>query len=177
MDLVEIAIVIRPHGYKGALVAKSAAGKSSALSYLKILYLGKSTDDISEHEVLESAWMPKGWKLELSGITSDTMVKGFQTFIVYADRADLAPVADNEFYIHDLLGSSVIDSLSEKNCGTLTSIEPVALESSHILQDRWWIESNGNLFSIPATSHYVHKIDIPQKTVWLKNLSDILSSS
>ena len=176
MDLVEIAKVIRPHGFKGALVAKSDAGKDSALSYLTTLYIGKSPDNTTEHSVLESAWMPKGWKLELSGITSDVMAKNLRAFSIFALRADLAPVAENEFYVHDLLGASVVDAFSKKNCGTLTSIEPVSNQSPEISQDRWWIESQGNLFSIPATTQYIHKIDVAQKTVWLKNLSDILSA-
>jgi 16S rRNA processing protein RimM len=176
MDLVEIAKVLRPHGFKGALVAKSDAGKDSALSYLTTLYIGKSPDKTTEHTVLESAWMPKGWKLELSGITTDLMAKNLRTFSIFAMREDLAPVAENEFYVHDLLGASVVDAFSEKTCGTLTSIEPVSNQSPEISQDRWWIESQGNLFSIPATTRYIQKIDISQKTIWLKNLSDILSA-
>ncbi|MBM4303699.1 MAG: 16S rRNA processing protein RimM [Deltaproteobacteria bacterium] len=175
MELVEIAKVVRPHGFKGALVAKTDSGRDSALSYLTTLYLGKSPDITTEHQVIESAWMPKGWKLELSGITSDTMAKGYRTYSVYALRQDLAPVAENEFYIHDLLGSSVVDSFSQKHCGTLTSIEPTSNQTPEINQDRWWIESNGNVFSIPATSKYIQKIDISQRTIWLKNLSDFLS--
>ncbi len=174
MDLVEIAKVARPHGFKGALVAKTDSGRNSALSYLTTLYLGKNQEHITEHKVLESAWMPKGWKLELSGITSDSMVKGFCSFSIYALRDDLAPVAENEFYVHDLLGASIVDILSQQKCGTLSSIEPISNQSPEISQDRWWIESNGNLFSIPATTRYIQKIDISQKTVWLKNLSDIL---
>ncbi|MFM8313744.1 MAG: ribosome maturation factor RimM [Deltaproteobacteria bacterium] len=174
-DLVEIAKVSRPHGFKGALVAKTDSGRDSALSYLTTLFLGKSPDLTTEHQVLESAWMPKGWKLELSGITSDAMAKSYRTFSIYALRKDLAPVAENEFYIHDLLGSSVVDSYSQKICGTLASVEPVSTQSNDIQQDRWWIESQGNIFSIPATSQYIQKIDVSQKTIWLKNLSDILT--
>lgn len=176
MDLVEVAKVARPHGFKGAFVAKTDAGRESALSYLTTLFIGKSPESTTEHTVIESAWMPKGWKLELSGITSDEMAKSLRSCSIYALRDDLAPVAENEFYVHDLLGASVVDSYSQKICGTLSSIEPVAPDSSEILQDRWWVESNGNFFSIPATTRYIHKIDVSQKTVWLKNLSDILSS-
>jgi 16S rRNA processing protein RimM len=175
MDLVEIAKVMRPHGYKGAIVAKTDSGKDSALSYLTTLYLGKTPDKTTEHTVLESAWMPKGWKLELSGITSEVMAKGFRTFSVYALREDLAPVAENEFYVHDLIGSSVVDAFSHQTFGTLSSIEPISSQPNDFSQDRWWIESQGNLFSIPATSQYIYKIDISQKTVWLQNLSDIFS--
>lgn len=174
MDLVEIAQVVRPHGFKGALVAKTDAGKESALSYLTTLYLGKSPEKTTEHQVIESAWMPKGWKLELSGITSEVMAKNLKSFSIYALRNDLAPVAENEFYVHDLLGSSIVDTYSQRVCGTLTSIEPVSSQSQEISQDRWWIESQGNIFSIPATAKYIQKIDVSQKTIWLKNLSDIL---
>lgn len=174
-ELVEIAKVLRPHGYKGALVAKTDSGKESALSYLTKIYIGKTSNNTTEHKILESAWMPKGWKLELSGITSDAMAKNLKTFSIFALREDLSPVAENEFYIHDLLGASVMDTCSQEKCGTLSSIEPVSPQSNEISQDRWWIESNGNFFSIPATTKYIQKIDISQKTIWLKNLSDILS--
>lgn len=174
MDLVEIAKIIRPHGFKGAIVAKTDAGRDSALSYLTTLYLGKSPEKTTEHKVLESAWMPKGWKLELSGITSDIMAKGLKAYSVYALRNDLAPVAENEFYVHDLLGSVMVDTYSQTVCGTLASIEPVSTQSADISQDRWWIESQGNIFSIPATSKYIQKIDVSIKTIWLKNLSDLI---
>jgi 16S rRNA processing protein RimM len=173
-ELVEIARVLKPHGFKGALVAKTESGKDSALSYLTKLYIGKSPETTTEHQVIEKAWMPKGWKLELSGITSDSMAKSLRTFSIYALREDLSPVAENEFYVHDLLGASVMDSLSEEKCGTLSSIEPVSTQSHEISQDRWWIESNGNFFSIPATTKYIHRVDVNQKTIWLKNLADFL---
>jgi len=118
MELVEIAKIIKPHGFKGALVAKTDAGKNSALSYLTTLYIGKTPSQTTEHKVLESAWMPKGWKLELSGITDDTMAKSLRAFSIYALRKDLSPVAENEFYVHDLLGACVVDTYSQQKCGT-----------------------------------------------------------
>lgn len=171
MELVELGIVLRPHGYKGGIVAMSDAGQSSALAYLKTLFIGDSALTCTVHSVIESAWMPKGWKLELSGIDSENAARILKGLKIFASREDLAPVQDNEYYIHDLLGSAVFKAGSEEKCGTLTSIEPVQT-NERIAQDRWWIESNGQIFSIPATTRYIERIDIENKSVWMKNLSD-----
>src|SRR5687767_2633065 len=101
MDLVEVGVVARPHGFRGAFVAVCGSGQESALSYVRHVYL-----DGVAHEVREAAWMPSGWKLELDGVADAKAIRGKKIFV---ERSQLRTLPANEFYLADLQGMKVVD--------------------------------------------------------------------
>lgn len=167
--LVELGIITKAHGFKGGFVVAGHGGSESALGYLKKLFIGRNPEEAVGFDVLEAAWMPKGWKLLVAGVTSDSHVKQLSGKIVFAPREALKPPTEGEFYTSDLVGLKVIDSESGQVVGILSGIEPGSAGSA----DRWWIEASPGSFSVPAIKKYIEKVDVEAKTVTLRHFAEL----
>lgn len=168
MHFIEIGKIVRPHGYKGDCFATSLSGAESALSYLKSVYIGNSTDRLLKMTLLKASWMPKGWKLTLEGISTEEAAEGLRDTFIFAERNQLKTLPENEFYIADLQGMSGIDSRSGESVGTFLYAEEITAT-----QSRWWFRDKaGTEFSIPAIRKYIGNVDSKTKTILLHHLED-----
>jgi 16S rRNA processing protein RimM len=167
MKLVSLAKIIRPHGYRGAFVAETSAGSDSNLAHLEEVFVGSSEESAVTHRILEASWMPKGWKIVLEGISSDTEVNAIRGQNLYAVRDKLQEPDSNEYYVSDLMGAKVIDSETGNHLGHLDRVESDG-------QDRWWIRlDSGAERPVPANGHFIAQVDTEKKIVYLKNLSEL----
>jgi 16S rRNA processing protein RimM len=169
-NLVTLGKISRPHGYRGEFVAVGDAGPESALAYIKTLFIGKDASNIRSFQVVETAWMPRGWKIKVEGITSEVEVKALQGALLFAERDQLSALSDNEYYLGDLENATVIDHASGKVIGRFRGAESMKKSQG---PDRWWIDTDAEQLVIPATSHYVDHIDVAQKTIYVKNLPEL----
>lgn len=167
MNFVEIATVGKPHGFRGAFVAVTDAGRDSTLGSLDTIFIGPSPDRLTEHSILEAAWMPKGWKLAVSDIQSDTQVKGLRGQKLFAPRQDMPEPEAGEFYVGDLVGCDVLED--EKVVGTFAGVE----FGERGTGDRWWVDSPRGRYGLPANGHFIVKVDAKARRIHVKNLAEI----
>jgi 16S rRNA processing protein RimM len=175
MDAVTLGIVGRPHGFRGAFVVSTPSGKESALPFLKNVYIGASKDALRSFHLREAAWMPRGWKVVVEELSSDAEVSSLIGQTVYARREDLPETKSDEFYVHDLIGAKVLDSETSAPLGNFLAAEDVGGDQHPFGQERWWIETESVSFSVPATKHYIDRVDTKGKTIYLKNYKELLS--
>jgi 16S rRNA processing protein RimM len=108
-------------------------------------------------------WLHKGHiVLHFEGIDSITAAEALNGLIVAIPTAERAPLADDEFYISDLIGCTLIDcaSGSEKEIGTITDVDrssgPVPLL---VLAPASGPKSDEKL--IPFAKAWLKHIDLP----------------
>lgn len=166
-DLIEIGTIVKPHGFKGAAVVRPHAEKDSALEYVENVFVGKTAETVTPHQILKASWMPKGWKVQLSQVSSDSAVNLLRGQLVFAQRSSLTEPEPGEYYIHDLIGADVVDP-DGHSLGTLVGTLAVTSE-----QDAWTVETKGTQWSFPAISHFIEKVDTENKTIYLKNVGDL----
>lgn len=170
MRLVELGTVGKPHGYRGEFVAYTDSGRESALELASKLFVGKTPESALPYPVVSATWMPKGWKIKLEGVETDETVKSLRGHLLFANRAELPPTEEGEFYLGDLVGCTVRNADSGEDVGRCTGVESLP----GVTQDRWLVEGrDGETFGVPAVRRYVDRVDVETRVIWLRNLSDL----
>lgn len=172
MRLVTIGKVTRLHGYQGALVVFADAGKESALSQLSQVWVGHSPEQAAVHQLQTASWMPKGWKIELAGITSEAAAQSLIGQTLYADRQDLPELDTNEYYLSDLIGLEAFEWETQQPIGTFKAIQESG-QSGAVKATSWVFQTAHGELSIPAVVHFIHLVAIKEKKIWLKNLKEL----
>lgn len=173
MKLVPIGSISRLHGYKGAVVAFTTTGKDSALGALSQVWIGSSPEEATPYLVISKAWMPKGWKLELSEVNSESVARPLIGKDIYAKREDLPELSLQEFYISDLVGLEAFEIETKKPIGTFRELQESALNSDQIKASWWVFQTPLGQLTVPAVSHFIQKVDLEEKKIWLRNLKEI----
>lgn len=167
LNLVELGKIARPHGLRGHFLVSSHSGEESALASLSRVYVGRDSKQATLYNVVDSCWMPKGWKIRLEGIESDSEVKQQVGCKIYGLREDLPPTTPNEYYIEDLIGCIVIDSDTDQRIGTISGIE---LDC----QQRWWVKTESGQLAIPASNRFIVSVNLDRRTIKVCRLSELL---
>lgn len=149
------------------------AGQESALASLDTLYLGTDAARATAYPVTEAAWMPRGWKIKVEGIDGDTAVKGLVGQAVFADRAALPETAEDEYYLGDLIGASVIDAATGTTIGKFVCLESGEDQAADLGHDRWWLDIAGTRRAVPATKRFIERVDVRAHAILVKNLTEL----
>lgn len=155
-DSVLLGYVIKPFGVRGGMAIKLLNNESDAVDIGK-----KITARLKDQSVrtLTISDMLDGDRYFFEEIGDRSAAEEFKGAEIWIDRASLPPLADDEYYLSDLLGAEVIDvdgdllgkiiGFSSNNAQILFEIRLVA----------------GGLASIPAIRPIIQKIDYEQKIV------------
>jgi 16S rRNA processing protein RimM len=169
VNLLEVGVVTRPHGIRGAVVVFSPLGEASALRNLASLYIGKDSHQVSPYSISEVSWMPRGWKIQLREILDCESAEKLRSCLVFADRNDLPELGLNEYYVADLVGFSVLGERDEI-VGTFSEVEsPPRKGMGHDL----WVVNGSKTYAIPAVRHFIVGIDSATRTIRVKNLGEL----
>lgn len=146
-------------------------GPDSALGYLKSIYLGTSETTATPRNVLEAAWMPKGWKVSVEGIHTPESANLVRNQTLFADGKDLAPLSHNEYYASTLENFAVLDAETGERVGKFLRVN----SAEHARGHDWWIVEleNKTTLHIPAVSHFIHSVDKERKQITVQNLAEL----
>ena len=133
-----VAKIATAHGVKG-LVKLHVFAEDIAL--LKGKLFTAETGDKTLGIILKNA-TAKHWLAEVDGIKDRTEAEKLRGTMLYIDRAALPEADENEYYITDLIGLSVIDedkkeigkAIDAQNfgAGDLLEIQPIGAESFYL---------------------------------------------
>jgi len=118
--------------------------------------------------------MPKGWKLKLAGVESDQTVQALRGQSLFINRTDLPATESNEYYLGDLVGCQVRDADTNEEIGCCAGVESTPVPGITDFQDRWLITlTSGETLAVPAVRRFIDKVDVDERVIWLRNLSDL----
>ena len=102
-DVVVLGRVGAPFGVQGWVKVSSYTDPAEGIADYPAwtLVLGEMSRTV---EVLESKRAGRGIAVKLAGIETIEAARGLTGAEVQVDRAELAPVEQGEFYLHDLVG-------------------------------------------------------------------------
>jgi ribosomal 30S subunit maturation factor RimM len=78
---------------------------------------------------------------------------------------------EGEFYVADLAGAVARSVESGEIIAKFLGVESGKGPSP---QDCWWFESKGREISVPATRRYIDRVDVKNRTIWLRHFSELL---
>ncbi len=160
----------RPHGVRGALVVFSPEGKNSSLASLKYIHAGIDRKTALPYRVTSTAWMPRGWVVQLNDVTDFDAANGMRNLTVFANRSELPLLAPDQYYVVDLIGFEVLDE-NGKNTGVFQGVE--SPNTAGPLHDLWIVKSEASTFLIPAVRHFIREIDANTRTIRVSHLEEL----
>lgn len=131
--LLQIGAVCRPHGLRGELRVRLHDPTSTALEELDELFIGEDSGEAAPEASRLRKWrittarpQPDGfYLLSLEGLADRNGADALRGQVLYARRADLPELEDDEVYLADLIGCRVVDREGAE-IGVATAIQDIA---------------------------------------------------
>jgi 16S rRNA processing protein RimM len=127
-DLAIVGRVRRAHGIYGELVIEPLTDAPDVVfAPGRRLFAGTVDGDPAPDErtlVVEESRPFKGggWIVAFSGLVDRTEAERWRERYLLVPRAELAPIAEDEVYLHDLLGLEVVLHTSSERVGKVTDV-------------------------------------------------------
>ena len=122
-DLFIVARILRPHGLRGDLVVRSLTDHPETIMNAEFVYLGL---DSKNPVKVQKARLHKGNPLlKLEGTDDMDSALALKGVEICVPREELVPLEEDEVFLHDLLGLTVLD-FDGNNVGTVDGIVDTA---------------------------------------------------
>jgi 16S rRNA processing protein RimM len=182
---VWLARIRRPQGRKGEVYADILTDFPAKFSERRRLWLlEENVLPVKPHEVeLANFWLhKKGVVLHFSGFSTITQAETLAGQIVAISRAERAPLGEDEAYIGDLIGCTLVDVAEDtsrgRNPSVLGTIQDVDRSSGQVAM--LVVHNGANEILIPFAKSYLRRMDIASKRIEMvlpEGLADLNSSS
>ena len=160
MSLVEIGIVTRPHGVRGALRAIAHDPASETLLGVRRIFIGAR-----EYDVRAARRVPNAYLLEVAGIADRDAADALRDAPIAVRREDV-PVTDGELLLADLVGCSV-ELPDGTSYGEIEDVQAGAM------QDRLVIGQGEVERLLPLVEAFVVHIDLERRRVVIDPPEDL----
>ena len=158
MDRLLVGRVGRPHGVRGEVKVVPETDDPERFGDLEHVYLGRHADAATAYTVESVRYQhaSRGLTvvLKLEGVASREAAEALRNQEVYAARDDLPPLAEDELFLHDLIGLAVVTEAGE----TVGTVSDVLQMPAH---DLYVVARDGRADAmIPAVPEFVVEIDM-----------------
>lgn len=155
MDWVTIAILGKPRGNKGEVLALPLSDSPGRLESLERAFLFREETDLGEREV-EKAWFHEArLVLKFAGINSISEAQTLQGCEVRVPMTERAPLAPGAVFVSDVIGCDLIDQ-SGKVLGRVTGWEDNGPQALMEIDSDWLV---------PFTPGLCKEVDVSGKKI------------
>ena len=156
--MVQVGFVFRAHGMEGELkVNPEHTDDPERFEELDTVYLGRSPHAVTRHEIASVRYQEtkRGTTviLGLADVASRSDAEAVMKQKVFADEADLE-LADDEIFIHDLVGLSVVTEAGE-TLGTVANYMEMPAQDVFVVH-----RPEAGEAMIPAVEDFIVDIDL-----------------
>ncbi|MBA4395951.1 MAG: 16S rRNA processing protein RimM [Syntrophus sp. (in: bacteria)] len=152
-DLLEIGEVVRPHGLKGRIKAKSYLVSKGSVQGLEEVFLRKSKEPAVRFRIKTLHVERKALLLEIEGIEDVEAAARLVGCRILISPDKLEKLPEDEYYWYELLGLRVTTEAGQ-SLGRIESIVPGANHDIYVCAG-----NEGEIF-LPAIGDVIRKIDI-----------------
>lgn len=162
---IECAKVINTHGCHGGLKLESWCNTPEDLASLKKLYLSDGGKYV-EYKVKKASVFKQFVIMDIEGVCDMDVALGLKNKIFFADRADFL-LEDGEYFIADIIGLDVIDSVSGKVYGKISDV------INRGASDIYVVDTVAGERMIPVVDEFIVNVDI-NKGVFVNVIEGLL---
>lgn len=157
MEYTIIGKIINTHGIKGEVKVFPLTNDIERFDTLSYAYIGEEKLEIS----LEGVKYHKNLAiLKFNEYNDINEVEKFKDEFIYVDEKERIVLAENQFFIHQLIDSQVFDK-NMNLIGTLIDIIQSSSNDVYVVKDK----ENNKEHLIPAVRQFVLKIDTENKEI------------
>ncbi|MBN1153726.1 16S rRNA processing protein RimM [candidate division KSB1 bacterium] len=151
-DFISIGIVINAQGIKGELKIYPITDEPEQFEDLEFIYL--STKGVRKrYQVQHVRFTNKHVVIKLEGIDDRTTAENLKNSLIERKLSELRPLDENEYYIFDLIGLTVI-TISGESRGQIVDVLTNPANDVYVVSD------GSNEYFVPAIKDVVKKIDL-----------------
>jgi len=152
-ELLVVGRINRPHGVRGAVIVEAISDWPGRFGPGARVLL-EAAPSRFEEVTLESCSPHKGRLLvSLTGIRDRDSADALRGCLMYVPASEAVPLGEDEYWIHDLIGMSVVSEQGEK-LGVVTDYISRPAQDLLIVEDE-----NTREFEMPFVGEFVRKID------------------
>lgn len=164
MDLkgyLDIGLILNTHGLKGELKVEPLTDNPDRFSTLERVYI-ESDGVLTSHDVISSRKSRNVIILKLRDINTIDDAKTLKGLYLMIDRENAVSLPDDTYFICDIVGCSVYDSV-RGFIGNVNSVIQTGSNDVYMVKD-----SLGNEILVPALKEVVSCISIEEKRIMVK---------
>jgi 16S rRNA processing protein RimM len=156
MDWVTIAVLGKPRGNKGEVLAILLSDSPGRVESLERAFLFRNDAELGEREV-EKTWFHDGrLVLKFSGVDSISKAETLQGCELRVPLAERAPLEPGAVFVSDVIGCELIDAVSGKGLGRVTGWEDNGPQSLMEIDSDWLV---------PFTPALCKEVDVAGKRI------------
>ena len=151
---LEIGRIVNTHGIHGEIKIQPWCDNMEIFETVGTLY----TADGAKLTIDSVRYHKGNVMLKLHGFNNINQVECFKGSVIFAERENLPPLNEGEFYLQDMLGMDVVED-GEK-LGIFHDFIEIAGRRLYIIK-----ADTGEEFMLPAVPEFIRKIDIGSKVM------------
>ncbi len=148
---LEVGQIVGTHGVRGEVRVNPWCDTPEFLKKFKRLYFDSCGE--KEIKVVSSRVHGNIVLMVLDGVTTVEQASALRNRVLYMNRKD-AKIAENAYFIQDLVDCRVIDADNGREYGVLTAVSQTGAN------DVWHIEKDAKEYLIPAVPSVVVETDV-----------------
>lgn len=145
--------IVKTHGIRGEVQVYSYSDVEYFLDYKDLFVQGKYGDKVPQRVLKARVKKGQSVILALEGVVDRTQAGSFVGKEIFLDRAKLSPLAEGEYYWHEIEGLSVVSAGGEE----LGILSDVLATGAH---DVYVVKGDRGEILVPAVEQMVKKIDL-----------------
>jgi 16S rRNA processing protein RimM len=165
-ELIELAAVVRAHGLRGELLLKPFNPGSTLLEEVAQVVLKARDGTLTRHTVESARTHSDAQLLALEGVRTREAAEALRGSLVCVTRADLPALAEDEFYLVDLVGLVARDSAGNE-LGSIRAV--IEYPSVNCLV----LHSAEGVREVPHLPRYVLELDMKARTLVVDHLDEL----
>ena len=167
-DLVKLGKITKNQGNKGELRVAPYTDDLRRFELLESVYLVKPDQSEQRKKIIEDIWYHKSFViLKLQGIDDIGEALKYRNYEVMIKQDELLSLAEDEYYIDDLIGLEVILP-DEKVLGKVLNI--LETKGTDILV----VKNKNKEYMIPMSKEYIIEIDLENYIIYIDPVNKIL---
>ena len=158
-DLIALGVIRKPHGVRGEASVEAWTNELDRLAEVLAVTL-VSPDGASTRPVAIESFRPHGDRalVKFSGIESPEAVALLRDWTIEIPAAEARPLAENEYFLHDLVGLALVDETGQTR-GTVTAVSE---GGGGILLE---VTRAGKKFDVPFAATICKTIDLAARKI------------
>ena len=150
--------IVKTHGIRGEVQVYSYSDVEYFLDYKDLFVHDKYGDKVPQRVIKARVKKGQSVILALEGVVDITQAGSFVGKEIFLDRAKLPPLAEGEYYRHEIEGLSVVSAEGEK----LGILSDVLATGAH---DVYVVKGDKGEILVPAVEQMVKKIDLEKGVI------------
>jgi 16S rRNA processing protein RimM len=153
-----IGYVTKPHGIRGEVKVEPVTPDPDRFNQLDKVHL-RLKDSTRTYSIKKVRVSDRFVYIKFAGVNSRNDAELLRNAEVLIEEKDLIQPAQDEFFIHDLIGCQVV-SEDKEHIGVLEDVVQVTSNDVYVVK-----KGDGTELLIPATKEVVKQVDIRQKII------------